>query len=85
MVAFDLYYDRWEAEISRKKQKAPGHSYPNSLTKKMYLSAMTAKSSAEMAPVKAVWMLVTSSRSSVCVSTRTHGLQGLIEYCLRLA
>ena len=55
MVAFNLYYDRWEAEISRKK-KAPGHSYPNALTKKMYLSAMTAKSSAEMAPVKAVWI-----------------------------
>ena len=67
MVAFDLYYDRWEAEISRKK-KAPGHSYPNALTKKMYLSAMTAKSSAEMASVKAGWMLVTSSRSSLCVT-----------------
>ena len=73
MVAFDLYYDRWEAEISRKKQKAPGHSYPNALTKKMYLSAMTAKSSAEMAPVKAVWILAYPlGRPCVCVYTHTR-------------
>lgn len=67
-----MYYDRWEAEISRKKESAWTHNYPNALTKKMYLSAMTAKSSAEMAPVKAVWMLVTSSRSSLCVYTHTR-------------
>lgn len=73
-----MYYNRWEAEISKKRERSD--TCPNALTRKMYLSAMTVKSSAEMAPVKAVWMLVASSRSSVCVSTRTHGLQGLIEY-----
>ena len=61
-----------EQRSSEKIVKAPGHSYPNALTKKIYLSAMTAKSSAEMASVKAVWMLVTSSRSSVCVYTHTR-------------
>ena len=83
MVAFDLYYDRWEAEISRKKRKLLDIVIQRS-HKEMYLSAMTAKSSAEMASVKAGWMLVTSSRSSLCVHVR-KGLRVLIEYYLRLA
>lgn len=50
----------------------------------MYLSAMTAKSSAEMAPVKAVWIRQ-YPLGRPCVCTRTQGLRVLIEYCLRLA
>lgn len=42
---------------------------------------MTAKSSAEMAPVKAVGILAYPlGRPCVCVCTRTQGLRVLIEY-----
>ena len=79
-MVFNLYYNRWEAEISKQKRKR-SDICPNALTRKMYLSAMTAKSSAEMAPVKAVWILAYPlGRPCVCVCARTQGLQGLIEY-----
>ena len=48
-----------------------------------YINALTVKSSAEMAPVKAVWMLA-HPLGRPCVCTRTHGLRVLIKYKIGL-
>lgn len=58
------------------KKKAFGLKKPNALTK-LYLSA-DREESAKIASVKAVWILVVSSRSSVCVYTRTR-IAGVIK------
>ena len=52
---------------------------------KVYLSALTVKIKRRDGTCKSRLDTPISSRSSVCVCTRTHGLQGLIEYYLRLA